>query len=434
MIRHALAISAALFTVPLAASAQTSSSSDAGPTRGSRAWDPDGAGLYQERCASCHGKTGRGDGEYAGLLNPRPRDFTGGRFKVRSTDTGNLPTDEDLAHSITEGLHGTSMATWKAFLKPEQVQALVAEVKSFSPRFADEHPQSIAIGPEVPDTEQNAEEGRAVYEKLRCAACHGTDGHGTGAIAQAMRDDWGQPTRATNLTEPWTFRGGTTVRDIFLRFRTGMNGTPMPSFLGAATEPELWQLAVYVKALARKPLWEMTGDEVAVFYRDQQQHAAKDILRQGEYIAAVTGCVFCHSPYRDDNTMMDKFKYAGGQKFEVTPFGTFVSYNLTSDKETGLGRWTDDQIKTFVTRGVRPDGSRMIPYPMPWPNYASLKADDLNALIAFLRSVPPVSNLVPAPRPANIVSYLTGKFRMLIRHHDPPVYRYPGNAGNGGQQ
>src|SRR6266851_3422102 len=103
MVRHALAVSAVLFTVPSAASAQPSSSSN-------------GAALYQERCASCHGKTGRGDGEYAGLLDPRPRDFTSGRFKFRSTDTGSLPTDEDLAHSITEGLHGTSMATWKAFL------------------------------------------------------------------------------------------------------------------------------------------------------------------------------------------------------------------------------------------------------------------------------------------------------------------------------
>jgi mono/diheme cytochrome c family protein len=421
IVRHALAISAALFVVPHPAAAQTSSSAD-------------GAALYQQRCASCHGKTGRGDGEYAGLLNPRPREFTSGRFKFRSTDTGNLPTDDDLAHSIAEGLHGTSMPTWKAFLKPEEVQALVAQVKSFSPRFAGEHPQPIAIGAELPNTEQNAEAGRAVYATLRCPACHGTDGRRTGAIAQAMRDDWGQPARATDLTEPWTFRGGNTVRDIFLRFRTGMNGTPMPSFLGAATEPELWQLAVYVKSLGRKPLWDMKGDEVAAFYRDQQQQAAKDIVRHGEYLATVTGCAFCHSPYRDDNTMIDKFKYAGGQKFEVTPFGTFVSSNLTSDKQTGLGNWTDDQIKTFVTRGVRRDGSRMIPYPMPWANFANMRPDDLNALVAFLHSLPPVSNLIPAPRSANIVSYLAGKFGMLILHHDPPVYIYPGNAGNGGQQ
>jgi len=208
-----------------------------------------------------------------------------------------------------------------------------------------------------------------------------------------------------------------------------MNGTPMPSFLGAATEPELWQLALYVQSLGRKPLWEMKSDEVAAFYRDREEGAQQDLVRQGEYIASITGCAFCHSPFRDDNTMIDEFRLAGGQRFEVVPFGTFVSYNLTSDKETGLGNWTDDQITTFVTTGVRRDGSRMIPFPMPWPNYANLKPQDLNALVAYLRSLPPVSNRIPAPRSPNIVSYLAGKFRMLILQKDPPGYNYPGNAG-----
>jgi mono/diheme cytochrome c family protein len=203
----------------------------------------------------------------------------------------------------------------------------------------------------------------------------------------------------------------------------------MPSFLEAATEPELWQLAVYVQSLGRKPLWEMKGGEVPAFYRQQEQRAQTDLVLHGEYIAAITGCAFCHSPFREDSTMIDELKYAGGQRFEVVPFGTFVTYNLTSDKETGLGNWTDDQIKTFVTSGVRRDGSRMIPYPMPWPNFANMKPQDLTALIAFLRSLPPVSNRVPAPRPPNIGSYLAGKFRMLVLQKDPPLYAYPGNAG-----
>ena len=298
VIRRALAFSACVLTIPLVVIAQTSS-------------PPDSAALYRQRCSSCHGKDGRGDGEYAGLLNPRPRDFTSGRFKFRSTETGSLPTDDDLARSITEGLHGTSMPAWKPFLSPEQVRALIAQVKSFSPRFASEQPKPITMSAEPPESPQNVEAGRAVYDKMKCAACHGTDGRGTGAIAQAMRDDWGQPTRATNLAEPWTFRGGNTVRDIFLRFRTGMNGTPMPSFLGAATEPELWQLAVYVKSLGRKPLWDMKGDEVAAFYRDQEQEAKNDVVRHGEYIATVTGCAFCHSPFRDDNTMIDDLQICG---------------------------------------------------------------------------------------------------------------------------
>ncbi len=286
------------------------------------------------------------------------------------------------------------------------------------------------MGAELPSSPQNIEAGHGVYETLRCGACHGTDGRGTGAIAHEFKDDWGRAIRATDLAEPWAFRGGNSVRDIFLRFRTGMNGTPMPSFLGAATEPELWQLAVYVKSLGRRPLWEMKGEEVSAFYREREQRAQQDPVRQGEYLAATAGCAFCHSPFREDSTMIDDYKFAGGQRFEVVPFGTFVSYNLTSDKDTGLGNWTDDQIKTFVTTGVRRDGSRMIPFPMPWPNYANLKAQDLNALIAFLRSLPPVSNRVPAPRSPNIAMYLAGKFSMLILQRDPPLYAYPGNAGS----
>jgi mono/diheme cytochrome c family protein len=389
----------------------------------------DGAALYRQRCASCHGPTGRGDGGISAYLNPRPRDFTSGRYKFRSTETGSLPTDADIAYSITEGLHGTSMPSWKPFVSPQDVQALVTHVKGLSPRFATEQVRPIAMSAGLPESPENVEAGRGVYEKLRCAACHGTDGRRTGAIAQEMKDEWGRQARATNLDEPWVFRGGSTVRDIYLRFRTGMNGTPMPSFLGAATDPELWQLAVYVRSMGRRPVWEMHGDEVADFYRRQEQDAAKDLVRHGEYVAAIAGCAFCHSPTRDDNTMIEELKYAGGLRMDVLPFGTFVSYNLTSDRETGLGSWTDDQIKTFVTRGVRRDGSRMLPYPMPWPAYAHMKPGDLSALVAFLRSLPPVSNRIPPPQRPNILSYLYGKFQMLILGKDQPVLSYPGNAG-----
>jgi mono/diheme cytochrome c family protein len=393
----------------------------------------DGARLYDEKCASCHGKNGRGDGKYAGFLNPRPRDFTSGRYKFRSTETGSLPTDADLIASVTEGLHSTSMPAWKPFLAQEQVRAVVGYVKTFSPRFASEQPRPITVTPEPAQTPQNVENGRVVYEKLKCAACHGVDGRGTGAIAQALKDDWGRPTRATNLTEPWSFRGGRTVRDIYLRFRTGMNGTPMPSFIEAATEQELWQLAVFVSTMGRKPLWEMKGNEVAGFYKAQQQEAANDLVKHGEYIAAATGCVFCHSPYRADETMIEELRFAGGQRFRANPFGDFISYNLTSDKETGLGGWTDDQIKTFVTKGIRRDGSRMLPFPMPWPNFAHMNPADLGALVAFLRTLPPVSNRIPPPERPNIVSYLAGRFRMLILHEDPANNAYPGNAGGGGR-
>jgi mono/diheme cytochrome c family protein len=327
------------------------------------------------------------------------------------------------------------MPGWQKFLSASDIAAVATYTKAFSPRFTAERPQSIpTVAASVPGapTAQTVAAGRAVYEKLRCAACHGPDGKGAGAIATDLKDDAGRPLPATNLTEPWTFRGGATPQDVYLRFRTGMNGTPMPSFVTAASETELRSLAAYVLTLARKPVWDMTADEVSAFYRAQAAEAERDPVRRGRYVVSTIGCSYCHTPVRADGSLVDAMLFAGGQKWTATPFGDFVSYNLTSDKETGLGGWSDDQIKAVLTRGIRPDGSRMLPYPMPWPSYASLNAADLNAMVAYLRTIPPVTNRIPSPTRPNIVSYLWGKFQLLILKKDMPLVTYPGNAGSAG--
>jgi hypothetical protein len=74
----------------------------------------------------------------------------------------------------------------------------------------------------------------------------------------------------------------------------------------------------------------------------------------------------------------------------------------------------------------------MLPFPMPWPSYASLTASDLSAIVAYLRTIPPISNRIPAPTRPNIVSYLWGKFQLLILKKDMPLVAYPGNAGSAG--
>jgi cytochrome c oxidase cbb3-type subunit 2 len=397
------------------------------------AGNPSGKAIYEQRCVQCHGAAGRGDGAAAPALLPRPRDFTAAQFKLRTTETGSLPTDEDLIRVITKGVPGTSMPGWEPFLSPDEITAVAGYIKSFSPRFASDRPQPIPAGSTFPaPSPQNIAAGKAVFEKLRCGACHGTDGKGTGAIATDLRDDGGRPLPATNLTEPWTFRGGSTPQDVYLRFRTGMNGTPMPSFIDAASEPEMKNLALYVLTLARKPVWDMDAAEVTAFYQAQAAEAARDPARRGRYLVSSLGCSFCHTPIREDGSLVDGMVLAGGQRWRAVPFGDYVSYNLTSDKETGLGNWTDDQIKNVLTRGVRPDGSRMIPFPMPWPSYANLTPGDLTAIVAYLRTVPPIVNRVPAPTQPNIVSYLWGKFQLLILKRDMPLLAFPGNAGSGG--
>ena len=74
----------------------------------------------------------------------------------------------------------------------------------------------------------------------------------------------------------------------------------------------------------------------------------------------------------------------------------------------------------------------MLPFPMPWASYGSLKPQDLNALVAGLRSLPPISNAIPAPKELSLVPYLWGKFQVLILKRDIPGTEYPGNAGKPG--
>ena len=109
-----------------------------------------GGPLYQKLCSQCHGEKGDGQGVAAPRLLPRPRDFTAGKFKIRHTPSGALPTDDDLEHVIRVGMPYTSMPAWNQ-LSDAQINELVAAVKSFSPDFAnpEKKPKPIAI-PKAP--------------------------------------------------------------------------------------------------------------------------------------------------------------------------------------------------------------------------------------------------------------------------------------------
>ncbi|HEY7476320.1 MAG TPA: c-type cytochrome [Vicinamibacterales bacterium] len=401
-----------------------------------------GKALYEQRCAYCHGSSGRGDGPVAADLYPRPVDFTAGKFKLRTTESGSLPTDDDLNRTILEGIPGTSMPGWRGRLSIDDVRNVVTYLKSFSPRFASEAPQPIveakraaepasssASGQAAARTPQNIARGQAAYARLGCAACHGADGRGTDAIASGLTDDWNRAIEATDLTEPWTFRGGPSARDVYVRLRTGMSGTPMPSFASAAPEDELWDLARYVTSLARPPIWRMTAAELAVFYGQQGQAWREDPVARGRDLVNTLSCAACHSPVREDGSRIEELHLAGGMRFRLNPFGDFVSANLTSDPQTGLGAVTDEQVKRALTRGIRRDGSRMLPYAMPWASYASLTQDDQRALVAYLRTLRPVANRIPGPTRPALPVYLWAKFRMLILGIDLPASVYPGNAG-----
>lgn len=401
---------------------QSSSSQTKGQS--SEASLPLGKAIFDSRCVTCHGKTGKGDGKAAPQLNPKPRDFTAGKYKFRSTESGSIPTDEDLLTSIQNGLHGTSMPDWKPFLHGDSLQAVLAFIKSLSPRFSNEKPKVVHVGNAIPSSASSIAAGKKMYEKLQCGKCHGNDGKGANAIATDLKDDWGNPITPTNLTEPWTFRGGSTSRDVYLRFRTGVDGTPMPSYAGTANEQDMWHLANYVVSLARKPVWSMNEQELKNFYSALEQDAKANPVKRGKYLVESTGCAECHSTFTDDDVIMDGMKMAGGLTFDIYPFGKYVTRNLTSDKETGLGNWTDAEIKRALTQGINRENRKFLPFPMPWTYLALMKDEDLNAIIAYLRTVPPVHNKIPDPEKPGFFAYLWGKFRMLILKEQIPASLY----------
>jgi mono/diheme cytochrome c family protein len=401
------------------------------PARGAAA-DAAGRAVYLAHCVECHGTSGRGDGPAAAFLTPRPLDFTSGKYKIRSTPTGVQPTDDDLTRSIRDGLPGSAMPAWKDVLSDAQIRAVVDYIKSLSPRFDNPPPVPVRVAAGPPTSAARLDRGRQVYDTLQCGKCHGVDGRGTGAVAIRLQDDWQQPLPAANLTEPWTFHGGASARDVYLRLRTGMAGTPMPSFADAATDTDLWDLAAYVVSLGRKPVWSMTAAEVTSFYRRQDAEARAHPVKRGAYLVETLGCTLCHSPIDGQGRMLPGLRLAGGMRIRVEPFGEYPSGNLTSDKATGLGDWTDGQIENVITRGVLPDGSRLLPYPMDYASYSTMTPEDLNAIVAYLRTVPPVSNTVPKPTRTFLPVYLWGKFKLLFLGGDPPIVFFPGNAGSAG--
>lgn len=124
---------------------------------------------------------------------------------------------------------------------------------------------------------------------------------------------------------------------------------------------------------------------------------AQDPVARGKYLAAIGGCTDCHTPGYFLGKPDEK-RYLGGSEvgFELPGLGVFHGPNLTPDKETGLGNWSSEQIVTALQTGVRPDRRILAPI-MPWKALAQLTKDDVMAIVAYLKSVPPVSNKVPGP-------------------------------------
>jgi len=229
-----------------------------------------GRALFAKQCAICHGDQGDGAGKFAYLMNPRPRNFKQGKFKL--TTTQNLiPSDDDLLRTISRGMPGSAMPPW-GHLPPSDLRALVvfirtthtdairqvieagvkdgsfeeAEVPALLATRTQPGPP-IVVPPEPKTDDLRWFNGRRVYLQA-CAACHGADGH---PLPEAVKyDDEGYPDPPRSFVNG-IFKGGMEGSELYCRIMKGMRGTPMPAYEGTYTNEEIWDLIHYVQSLAR---------------------------------------------------------------------------------------------------------------------------------------------------------------------------------------
>lgn len=125
------------------------------------------------------------------------------------------------------------------------------------------------------------------------------------------------------------------------------------------------------------------------------QSAQTDLVKRGDYLVnGILTCGNCHTPKGPTGDIMDK-AFSGGLSWDEPPFKV-TAPNITPDKDTGIGTWTDEQIKTVLRTGIRPNGVHVAMI-MPTGFYHIITDRDLDAVVAYLRTLKPVSNKVADP-------------------------------------
>ena len=210
-----------------------------------------GERVYVQSCAACHGVAGDGKGPQAYRLQIKPRDFTSGLYKFRSTPSGSLPLDADIERTILQGVRGTSMLAQRHLSAPE-IWAVTQYLKTFSRRFQDEKPsEALKVPPPLPLTSDLIAAGRSKFEEAGCAECHGPNGRGNGPSAKDLKDFWGNHISPSDLTlRP--FKSGQRSEDLYRTIATGLDGTPMPSYENALSPEEQWALIGYIFSIATR--------------------------------------------------------------------------------------------------------------------------------------------------------------------------------------
>jgi len=170
---------------------------------------------------------------------------------------------------------------------------------------------------------------------------------------------------------------------------------------------------------------QVSQEETKIVETAGAEESEAEKVKRGEYLVTIGGCNDCHSPkkmgaqgpeiipelmlsgYPADRPIVKfdtKMFQSGFAMFypDLTagagPWGLTFAANITPD-ETGIGNWTEEQFKKALTQGKSKglEEGRMLLPPMPWVNYVNMKDEDVSAIFAYLKSVNPVKNVVPAP-------------------------------------
>lgn len=359
-----------------------------------------GQKVYIENCAVCHGTKGDGLGVSAPSIYPRPRDFTQGLYKYKTTGPGQPPSDADLIRMVAEGLPASPMPYFSDILTEEEIRAVVDYTKSFSPTlFAGADPEAMVIPERVAPDAESLARGATLYT-ANCASCHGADGR----ARATLKDANGFTVYARDLTAPWTFRGGSEPEQVWLRLTNGLAPSPMPSFVEVLSESERWDVTNYVLSLARTAPWEPGGQ-----LDNLGNHT--DLSKRGEYLVHTSMCGLCHTQVSNQagGIYRDEVYLAGGMQIKAYPYGVYVSRNLTSDPETGLGNRSIEEIVNILRNGQAND--RWINfYAMPWVYFHNFTEEDATAIATYLKEdLPPVRSRTPPPMDYGFIETLVMK-------------------------
>jgi len=215
-----------------------------------------GETIYSKHCIGCHGEEGDGLGPAAERLNPPPRDFTAGTYKIKTTGFDDMvPNDSDIIRMISDGMPGTAMPGWSDMLSEQDILDVVAYIKTFAGYEEEQPTDQLDYGTQIEASPESIASGKELFlDGDRCSECHGEQGKGNGI--KRLKDDNGDRTWPRNLTKPWTFRGSNDPRDIFTRISIGIPGTQMPAFSDPASKKKLsieerWHVANFVVSLAK---------------------------------------------------------------------------------------------------------------------------------------------------------------------------------------